>query len=97
MEREAKMEHAGLLPQPESDDPESVEFFKIYVSEQRLAAYLRLHPNTLRSWRTHGVGPHHLKLGTGIYYRRSELWRWLALADTPPARRCRQSLNAPKV
>ena len=42
------------------------------------SAILRRPARTLIQWRYNGTGPGYLKQGRLIYYRRSEIERWLA-------------------
>ncbi len=42
------------------------------------ARFLKLEPQTLRSWRVQGRGPRYIRIaGTRVAYRRSELEQWL--------------------
>ncbi len=43
------------------------------------ARFLRLEPQTLRSWRVQGRGPRYIRIsGTRVAYRRDELDRWIS-------------------
>jgi hypothetical protein len=41
------------------------------------AAILRKHPGTLANWRFIGAGPHFVKIGRSVRYRRRDLDAWL--------------------
>jgi hypothetical protein len=53
---------------------------EIWTTED-LALYLRVSPETVRSWRRAGSGPPYAKLGDGktaaVRYRRCEVAEWL--------------------
>lgn len=47
------------------------------LTTDEAAAYLRLHPFTLRNWRTRGGGPRAVKVGRSVRYRLSDIEAWL--------------------
>jgi len=54
-----------------------------YAPPSEAARELRKHPFTLKRWRRAGYGPQPVKIGGRLYYRRSDLARWLeSLGDS---------------
>lgn len=47
-----------------------------YLSSTEAAAYLRLSPATLATWRSRGGSPPFSKLGSRVVYRRTDLERF---------------------
>lgn len=60
--------------QNESAQP-TVEFGLLTRPETALA--LRYSVPTLKRWEKNGRGPHPIRMGTRVYYRRAEIERWL--------------------
>ncbi|OOG62219.1 hypothetical protein B0E46_13290 [Rhodanobacter sp. B04] len=48
-----------------------------YAPPSEAARELHKHPFTLKRWRRAGYGPQPVKIGGRLYYRRSDLARWL--------------------
>lgn len=46
------------------------------VSDATLAAELNVTDRALRKWRNDGSGPAYLRIGRGVFYRRSAIERW---------------------
>jgi excisionase family DNA binding protein len=46
---------------------------RVALTTREAAAYLGLATSTLNKWRCHGGGPHFLKLGRAVRYRREDL------------------------
>ena len=42
-----------------------------------LAQHLETNPGTLANWRTTGIGPRFVKVGTGVRYREVDIADWL--------------------
>lgn len=53
------------------------------------AAYLQVPVETLRRWRSVGIGPRHAKVGRHVRYRRAALDRWLDEREREAAARAR--------
>jgi predicted DNA-binding transcriptional regulator AlpA len=49
-----------------------------YLSVASAAKALHVHPHTLKRWRWNNYGPQPVKVGGRMYYRASEIQRWLA-------------------
>ena len=47
------------------------------LTEQELAALLKVSVRTVRTWRTEGTGPPALRIGRGVRYRRRDVDAWL--------------------
>lgn len=47
------------------------------LTPEEAAAFLRISPETLRTWRHLGEGPRYLKMGRAVRYRRTDLEAWL--------------------
>ena len=47
------------------------------MTQEELADYLQMHPQSLATWRYRKKGPKYLKLGTLVRYRRSDVEAWL--------------------
>ncbi|MCL7999432.1 helix-turn-helix domain-containing protein [Brucella sp. 21LCYQ03] len=54
------------------------------ADEAEAATILRQAPRTLTVWRCQGRGPIFLKLGRKVFYRRSDLRRWVAAQTIKP-------------
>lgn len=52
------------------------------LTEEQLAATLKVTPGTLEVWRGQGKGPDHVKLGRGVFYRIADVKDWIARAGT---------------
>jgi hypothetical protein len=48
------------------------------------AAYMRLKPQTLAKWRSHGKGPSFVQLGGKVFYRVAELDAYVEAGVTTP-------------
>jgi predicted DNA-binding transcriptional regulator AlpA len=48
------------------------------------AAYLRMAKQTLTKWRCHGRGPQYVRMGSSIFYRLSELDRYIEAGVVTP-------------
>jgi hypothetical protein len=48
------------------------------------ATYMRLKPQTLAKWRSHGKGPHFVQLGGKVFYRLTELDNYITAGIVPP-------------
>ncbi len=48
-----------------------------FLTTRQAAAYLRLQPCTLESWRSEGEGPVFHKLGGRAYYKLADLDSWI--------------------
>lgn len=64
---------------------------KSVMTEAEAAEYLGFAPNTLRQWRTEGIGPRYCNPTGSVRYRREALDDWLAkgTAATAPHHRPR--------
>ena len=67
-------------------DMTSVLFLRKYSMSDLLvskeaAVYLRISEDTLRRWRSKGLGPQYIKIHGRILYRRRELERFLDLNE----------------
>jgi excisionase family DNA binding protein len=51
--------------------------------------YLQIPQETLRRWRSLGIGPAHAKVGRHVRYRRAALDRWLEEQEREAAARAR--------
>ena len=47
------------------------------LTQDSLAAELKMRPQSLADWRHRGKGPDYVKLGQLVRYRRSDVQRWL--------------------
>jgi excisionase family DNA binding protein len=47
------------------------------LTEQELAALLKVSVRTVRAWRIEGTGPPSLRIGRGVRYRRRDVDTWL--------------------
>jgi len=75
-------EHRALSPRQEAGMPE-------LLTIGEASAYLRIPIETLRQWRSRGVGPRSAKVGRHLRYRRAEIDRWLAEQEREPVGRAR--------
>jgi excisionase family DNA binding protein len=63
------------------------------LTTMEAAAYMRLSPRTLETWRLRGGGPHYRKLGDRVLYTQADLDTWLegqtrtSTSDPGPERR----------
>lgn len=48
-----------------------------YLSVTAAAKALHVHPHTLKRWRWNNYGPQPVKVGGRMYYRASDIQRWL--------------------
>ena len=48
-----------------------------YMSAKEAATDLKVHPFTLRRWRSHSYGPKPVRVGGRLYYRRIDIQNWL--------------------
>jgi excisionase family DNA binding protein len=48
------------------------------------ATYMRLKPQTLAKWRSHGKGPDFVRMGGNVYYRLTELDQYIEAGITTP-------------
>lgn len=55
-----------------------VDLLDDYLSVERAAKALHVHPHTLKRWRWNNYGPHPIKVGGRMYYRASDIQCWLA-------------------
>ncbi len=53
------------------------------------SAYLRIPVETLRQWRSRGVGPKSALIGRHVRYRAEELRRWVEEREREPVGRAR--------
>jgi predicted DNA-binding transcriptional regulator AlpA len=63
-----ELEESGLLFQ----SSESM------LTEKQTAHLLQVKPQTLATWRTKGIGPNYIKLGSSIRYKRQSLLEYIA-------------------
>jgi predicted DNA-binding transcriptional regulator AlpA len=54
------------------------------LTEQDLAAELKMKPPSLADWRHRGKGPTYIKLGQLVRYRRSDVEDWLEARTVHP-------------
>ena len=47
------------------------------LTPEEAAGFLRISPETLRTWRHLGEGPRYLKMGRVVRYHRADLKAWL--------------------
>ncbi len=55
------------------------------LSPPDAAALIGVRPRTLSDWRSRQFGPSFIKLSKHVYYRRSEIERWLTERERAPA------------
>lgn len=55
------------------------------MTTEQAAAYLQFKKCTLDIWRHLGKGPHYMKVGFRVYYRKVDLDSWLASCMVNPA------------
>lgn len=48
------------------------------------ATYLRLKPQTLTKWRSHGKGPYFVRIGGNVFYRLAELDQYVEAGIVAP-------------
>lgn len=48
------------------------------------ATYLRLKPQTLSKWRSHGKGPYFVRIGGNVFYRLAELDQYVEAGIVAP-------------
>lgn len=48
-----------------------------YLTTEEVATYARTSVDTVRYWRTKGIGPHGARVGRRILYRRSDVEAWV--------------------
>ena len=66
---------------------EDVDFLKDnYWDERQLAGVLQCHCMTLRRWREIGSGPLVTHIGKRIFYKKSNVQRWLDSQEFKPRR-----------
>jgi hypothetical protein len=56
------------------------------VSPAELAALLCVDVRTLTTWRVRGQGPDFVRLGRGVFYRRTAIEAWIELNERPTNR-----------
>lgn len=57
-------------------EPSKLRYDLGLLTEEELAAALELQVSTLQAWRSSGQGPHFVKLGKSVFYRRSDVEVW---------------------
>jgi excisionase family DNA binding protein len=57
------------------------------LTAEQAAEYLQVPAETLRRWRSLGVGPRHAKVGRHVRYRQAALDRWLEERERESAAR----------
>jgi hypothetical protein len=55
------------------------------LNEKQAAVVINRQPATLTHWRWKGYGPKYLKVGAGVFYRRSALDEYLKACERDPA------------
>ena len=53
------------------------------LTPEEVAEFLGMKPNTLARWRSNGIGPAYVKLGSAVRYRREDLDRFVAGNTVP--------------
>jgi hypothetical protein len=62
-----------------------------FLSQEELAAELKVKPGTIKSWRKKRFGPPATHIGKRVLYRRSSVLEWIAARELrPPSARGRQ-------
>lgn len=56
------------------------------VSEQELAAWLKVSPHTLRTWRNRNQGPAFVRAGSLYRYRVADVQAWLDARKVEPGK-----------
>jgi excisionase family DNA binding protein len=59
------------------------------LTAAQASEYLQIPQETLRRWRSLGIGPRHAKVGRHVRYRRAALDRWLEEREQEAATRAR--------
>lgn len=59
------------------------------LTPAQASEYLQVPVETLRRWRSVGIGPRHAKVGRHVRYRRAALDRWLDEREREAATRAR--------
>jgi len=62
-----------------------------YLSADAAAAELHVHPRTLKRWGASGRGPVSMRVGSRIYYSRTDLVTWLDSLRDVKSKRGKQS------
>lgn len=57
-------------------DPSKLRYDLGLLTEEELAAALELQVSTLQTWRSTAAGPHFVKLGKSVFYRRQDIEVW---------------------
>lgn len=55
------------------------------LTTEEVAASLEVTEHTLAMWRSEGKGPKFVRLGRGIFYRRSDVQEWIDASVVPLA------------
>jgi hypothetical protein len=63
------------------------DILKDYIRDGEFAAAVGKTPRTIRIWRQRRTGPAWVRIGNGIFYRRTAVQEWLSANEVRPARR----------
>lgn len=66
-----------------------------YINPEELAAFLGVHTDTLKKWRSLGRGPSHLKLGRRALYPKADVLDWIERQRRNGDRAQRESVVLP--
>lgn len=64
------------------------------ISNDQTAEQLNVKPQTLASWRALGRGPHFVKIGRAVFYRREDIAGWLGQQRRQPVAAAREQAAA---
>ena len=55
------------------------------LTTEEVAGSLEVTEHTLAMWRAEGKGPHFVRLGRGVFYRRADVQDWIDKSVVTPA------------